>query len=118
MAPGGLDSLPGLRSGNPARMSFSLSARANKKAILGQGRKKVGKLPYFLLLYGFPLTPKAGCCITLKPVFRTVRGPHRDGGDNAKKTGRDGTGPLAVVLSRSNHAGDCLARLGPPGPTR
>jgi len=24
-------------------------------------------------------------------VFRTVRGPHRDGGDNAKKTGRDGT---------------------------
>ena len=25
------------------------------------------------------------------PVFRTVRGPHRDGGDNAKKTGRDGT---------------------------
>ena len=27
-----------------------------------------------------------------RSVFRTVRGPHRDGGDNAKKTGRDGTG--------------------------
>ena len=27
-----------------------------------------------------------------KPVFRTVQGPHRDGGGNAKRTGRDTTG--------------------------
>ena len=26
------------------------------------------------------------------PVFRTVQGPHRDGGDDAKKTGRNTTG--------------------------
>ena len=28
----------------------------------------------------------------VRPVFRTVQGPHRDGGDDAKKTGRNTTG--------------------------
>ena len=28
----------------------------------------------------------------LGPVFRTVQGPHRDGGENAKKTGWNTTG--------------------------
>jgi len=66
VAPGRLDSLPVLRSGDSARNpSLSLSARANKKEILGRGRKKVGKLPYFLQLYGFSATPEAGSCLKL-----------------------------------------------------
>ena len=52
------------------------------------------------------------------PVFRTVQGPHRNGGNNAMKTGQDMTPIVATVPCRANYPGDCRAGLGQPGPTR
>jgi len=37
---------------------------------------------------GFRVSPPRSSGHPRRPVFRTARGPHRDGGDNAKKMGR------------------------------
>jgi len=39
-------------------------------------------------------------CIRPEAVFRTVQGPHRDGGDNAEKTGRRGTACRDPLLGK------------------